>query len=437
MLMRSPARDVAKKLLMSTLITALGNDVDETEGAGVHVVPNHGNLISSLSSAASWLENAAVTTGGEGLSHRIAVYFDDGDVHWLYKHSNTGELISAWLELAEALDRPDYIEKARAYAARMVEDPVKGLYRGACREAHGLPWYWTDGGSYAGIYAARLPFHFHRIFERTGAPKLLEICSVIGETFLQRLQPSGMVDAAWSPQRSWGEGGTRLGCRAMYSMATFATLYRITNDPKYRRAYEASVNRLQRMQNDDGSFYQHYVVETGAPHPTERSIKPFFYGYLLNAIAEAYGVFGDKRVVDIAKGIGNCLIRTYRYRNAIPYCTGREMLPADRAESDTAIYSVANGLLWLYSVTKDETYRKLGQKIWFDAWQAQSTESDKPGWYGAIIQGASPELAQALDGVPENRVHLNFDPRRVGKCTLWEMVNHVFAGRRLLGISEG
>ncbi len=389
-------------------------------------------VVSSLAGVAAWMENASAATGQDGLTHRLAVYYKEGEVEWLYPHSNTGEVISAWVALSDILDRPDYLERARAYASRMISDPVKGLYRGDRKEAHGLPWYWTDGGSYAGIYGVRLPFHFHRIFEKTGHPEFLEICSTIGETILQRLLPSGLVDAGWSPQNGWKEGGTRIGCRSIYSMAMFATLYRITEDARYRQAYELSVSALVRMQNSDGSFFQHYVVETGEAHPTERSIKPFFYGYILNAIAEAYAVFGDERILEVARATGRCLLRTYRYRNAIPYCIGHELLPADRAEASTAIYSVANGLLWLYSVTKETEFLVLGQKIWMDACLAQSFADGLPEWRGAIIQGTNPELGHMIEGVPENRIHLRFDPHRVGKCTLWEMVNHVFAGQRLL-----
>lgn len=397
-----------------------------------HSRPSREAVVESLRGVASWMEQASASTHAEGLSHRIAVYHEEGKVDWLYPHSNTGEVISAWMDLGDILERPDYLERAQAYASRMINDPVKGLYRGEVQEAHGLPWYWTDGGSYAGIYGARMPFHFHRIFAKTGAYEFLEICSTIGETMLGRLLPSGLVDAAWSPQNGWKEGGTRIGCRVIYAMATFATLHRITGDQKYLEAYESSVHALRRMQNADGSFFQHYVVETGAPHPTEKSIKPFFYGYVLNAIAEAYAVAQDERILEVAEGIGQCLIQIYRYRNAIPYCTGDDMLPADKVESETAIYSVSNGLLWLHSVTGESEFLALGSKIWADAAYAQSSDCHKPGWYGAIIQGANPELARPLEGVPANRTHLLYDPRRIGKCTLWEMVNHVFAGRRLL-----
>jgi hypothetical protein len=277
----------------------------------------------------------------------------------------------------------------------------------------------------------RLPWHFDRLATFTGDERFREMCGVIGRTLLSRQRASGLVDAGWSPERGWDEGGTRVGCRFIYSIATFASLYRLTGDSAYLRGYERSVRALVKMQRPDGSFYQHYLVDSGEPHPTERSVKPFFYGYILNAIAEAHSVFRDDRILKVACRLGDCLVRTYAYRNSIPYCTG-DMPPADRTEADAFVTDSANGLLWLSRETDHASYEDLALKLWIDAWKSQIEAPGRAGWDGAIIQGANPGLTETLDGVPSNRTHLRFDPLKLGKCSLWAMVNHITASKRIL-----
>lgn len=390
-----------------------------------------GVLEESLRGLAAWMEAASGPDPERGYCHRIATYYEDGRMSWLYPHSNTGETISVWLDLAEMLDCPQYEEWAYAYARRMIDDPVKGIYRGEEKSAHGLAWYWTDGGSYSGLYAMRMPYHYRRIYEKTGYEPFLDICSVIGGTLRERLRPSGLVDAGWSPTNGWAEGGVRCGCRFIHSMATFATLYDITRDPAYEESYERSLKTLQHMQQPDGGFYQHYSLATADPLPQEGAIKPFFYSYILNALEEAYRALEDERLLEIGRRLGWCLVRLYRYRNAIPYCIGEELLPADRVEADTAIFSVSNGLLWLHSVTGVEEFLTTGQRIWLDAYGVQWRGTERPGWHGAILQGANPDLATEIEGVPTNRMHLRAESGRMGKCTLWEVVNHALAARRM------
>jgi hypothetical protein len=387
-------------------------------------------VLESLRGAASWLEAAEDSARGSGVGHRIAVYFADGRIDWMYPHGNTGEVISAWLDLAVLLDRPAYIQRAIRYARTLLDDPVRGIYRGPLAEAHGMAWYWTDGGSYSGLYSMRLPWHFDRLASLTGDEEFREICEVIGRTLLSRQRSSGLVDAGWSPERGWDEGGTRVGCRFIYSIGTFATLYRLTGSVGYLRGYERSVRALIKMQRPDGSFYQHYLAESAEPHPTERSVKPFFYGYILNAIAEAHSVFRDDRLLKVACRLGDCLIGTYAYRNSIPYCTG-EMPPADRTEADAFVTDSANGLFWLSKETGHTAYEDLALKLWIDAWKSQLEAPGRAGWDGAIIQGANPGLTETLAGVPANRTHLRFDPLKLGKCSLWAMVNHISASRRI------
>lgn len=78
--------------------------------------------------------------------------------------------------------------------------------------------------------------------------------------------------------------------------------------------------------------------------------------------------------------------------------------------------------------------RDLGVKLWTDAWLSQLDAPEQPGWHGAILHGLNPAL-RALGGGPlAGREHLRHDPGRIAKCTLWFMVNHVFAARQLLRI---
>lgn len=385
----------------------------------------------SLEGVASWLEAATESVDGSGSCHRIVEYCSGGEMQWLYPNSNTGETISAWLDLAELLARPEYIEQATAYATRITSDPIRGIYQGERKEARGLAWYWTDAGTYSGLYAMRLPFHLARIAGLTGGQGMLDLCDEIGRTLRQRQLASGIVSAAWSPETGWIRE-ERVGCRYVYALATFATLHRITGDAAYLDAYERAVGALLAMQNADGSFFQHYEAETALPHATEHSIKPFFFGYVLNAIAEAHDATHDGRLLDVARRLADYLASLYYYRHQAPYCIGREMLSTDHTEANASVYDSANGLLWLYERTGVPTYLDLALKIWYGAWTAQLHAPDRPGWHGAIILGANPTLIATLDGVPANRKHLLHNPNRIGKTSLWSMVNHVFASRRIL-----
>lgn len=385
----------------------------------------------SLEGVASWLEASTEAVRGSGSCHRIAGYFSTGEVQWLYPHSNTGETISAWLDLADLLDRPEYVDNAITYAARVTQDPIRGIYQGESKEARGLAWYWTDAGTYSGLYSMRMPFHLARIAHITKDQGTLDLCDEIGRTLRHRQLASGIVSAAWSPQTGWLRED-RVGCRYVYAVAAFATLHRITGDTTYRDSYERAVEALLVMQNADGSFFQHYDAETAQPHATERSIKPFFFGYIFNAIAEAYDTTFDARLLEAARRLADYLASLYYYRHQVPYCIGAEMLAADRTEANAAVYDSANGLLWLHEKTGEATYLDLALKIWWGAWSAQTHAPDRPGWHGAIILGANPTLSATLEGVPSNRKHLLHNPDRIGKASLWSMVNHVFASRRIL-----
>lgn len=111
----------------------------------------------SMQSLGDWIDVAGAATGESGLCYRTAIYHDTGDITWLFPHSNSAELISAWLDLAAELGDPYYETLAVAYADRLLSDPIKGLYRGERKEAHGLAWYWPDDGTYTGGYSMRPP----------------------------------------------------------------------------------------------------------------------------------------------------------------------------------------------------------------------------------------------------------------------------------------
>lgn len=83
-------------------------------------------LLASLRGVASWSETATDAARGLGVGHRVAIYNHDGTVTCT-PHSNSSETISAWLDLAETLDRPDYTARALEYGAGLVDDPVTGI----------------------------------------------------------------------------------------------------------------------------------------------------------------------------------------------------------------------------------------------------------------------------------------------------------------------
>lgn len=404
--------------------------------AGLKLLPvlTPDRIIESLQGAASWLESATETARGKGPAHRNAVYSVSGEVTWMYPHSNTGEVISGWLDLAEILKRSEYRQYAVQYATDLLEDPVKGIYQGEHKEAHGLAWYWADRGTYTCGYSMRMPAHFARLYQIESDARFLEICEVIGRTFLARQVSSGLVDAQWSPWNGWKEGGTRIGSRYVYPVATFATLFELTSQSVYQDAYERAVEVLLFMQNEDGSFHQHYDIATGAPCPIERSIKPHFFSYIFNAIIEAFAIFPDERLLQVAERLGDYIVRVHHYRRTVPYCLGEKMLPTDQVEADSAMQDSANGLLWLYSQTKNAVYLDVAAKLWMDAWSHQPDVPESPGLHGAILQGINPHLQATVAGIPTDRKHLQHDPSLIARSSMWSILNHIFASKRLLAI---
>lgn len=388
----------------------------------------------SVAGAVRWLEAATEATGRKGKCYRNALYHDDGRVTWMYPNSNTAELISAWLDSAEILGEDRLRDRAVEYADTLLQDAVHGLYRGPCEEAHGLPWYWTDIGTYSGLYAMRMPYHFDRLHALTGDSRYREICEVIGRTLLSRLLPSGIVTCAWNPQDGWIHE-VRVGSRYLYAVATFATLWRITGEGAYREAYERALVALERLQNPDGSYFQMYDPRTGKP--MDASIKMHFTSYLLNAIAEAYEVTSEPRLLTIACKLADHLAGLFYYRHAIPYCTGNVDNACDLTEADSSIQDSVGGLLWLKSQTGEPVYSDVARLLWSESWLHQISDEAEAGWAGAIIRGINPTQTQTLEGVAANRKHLHYDPTVIARCDLWFVVNHIMASRRLLNAIHG
>ncbi len=384
----------------------------------------------SLEATAQWLTTAVEESGHPGKCCRNALYHEDGRVTWLYPNSNTAELISAWIDLAHLHGDDSYTQRAVDYADGFLSDPEKGLYRGADLEAHGLPWYWTDGGTYGGLYAMRMPFHLHRLYEETGEARYLDICDVIGRTLLRRQLDSGMVSAAWDPQIGWMHE-MRVGSRYVYAVATFATLWRITGDEAYRRAYDKALSAMLRLQNPDGSFFQMHDPRTA--QPLDSSIKMHFTAYILNTLLEAHTVTKDARLVECARRVSDHLAGVFYYQHMVPYCTGKVGEPADQMEADSSIQDSSAGLFWLADLTGEAVYRDVALKLWFESWLHQIPQGGREGWKGAVMRGVNPTVDQTIAGVPTNRKHLHHDPTVIGRSDLWFAVSHVFASRRLLG----
>lgn len=362
----------------------------------------------SVQGVADWLDAASDATGEPGLCFRSSVFHPSGEISWTHPHSNTSELISAWLDIAEMTaedrNREPYRAKAIAYGDRLVSDPVRGFYRGEMEEAQGLAWYWTDDSTYTGGYSMRAPAALHRLHVLTGDARYQETCEMIGRTFLLRQLPNGFVNmVGWCPQKGWLSERIA-GCRYVYSLATFATLYQITSDAVYQTAYEKAVAVLLQMQREDGAFYQHYDPVT--LEPTDSSIKLHFFSYIFNALAEAYAIFRDERLVSCAKKMGDFLVATYAARHQLPYCLD-PVYKSDLSGAHSAIQDSANGLFWLSSVTKDPAYSDLAVKLWLEAWLNQPVAPNCPGWHGAIPIGDK-------------------------RCDVWFATSHLFASRRLL-----
>ncbi|MDQ8194789.1 hypothetical protein QEH59_10155 [Coraliomargarita sp. SDUM461004] len=386
-------------------------------------------LKASLHGVGMWLTAASETTGASGKLHRNAVYHQDGRVTWLYPNSNTGELISAMLDLGFVLEDTSWTDAASAYADALLDDSVHGLYRGERLEAHGLAWYWTDAGTYTGGYSMRMPAHFFRLYEATGNQRYLDACDWIGRTMLDRQLESGLVTAAWNPQDGWMPE-PRMGSRYMYPLATFATLWKVTGDAKYLSAYERALPTVLAMQNEDGSFFQCYDPMTGTA--VDDSIKFHFYAYILNALEEAFTITKDDRILNCAVRLADHLAGVFYYRHTVPYCGGNVASPTDQTEADSTMQDSCAGLLWLAKLKGQSVYRDIASKLLIEAMVHQLPVTADDGWAGALLRGVNSSLDGTIAGVPSNRRHLNYDPTLIARCDLWCVVNHIRACRRLL-----
>lgn len=379
-----------------------------------------------------WLDSACRSTGEEGCCHRTALFHQDGRITWLYPHSNCSELIRGWLDLGASLQDRRYRNIALSYANRLIDDPLRGLYNGPVREAGGMMWYWRDDGTYTGGYSMRIPGVFLRLQEELNEKRFAEASIAIGETFLRRQLSSGAVNmVAWSPDRGWFAEDT-MGSRYAYCVATFASLYSLTQDRRYKAAYELAVQALLKMQQPDGSFFQFY--DPVSLEPQDQSIKIHFFAYLFNAMEEAYAVFPDERLLACGMAMKEYLAGLYYYRRQLPYCYNAEH-PSDLVEADSAVYDSASGLLWLYQVTGDPTALDLGIRLWNDARGCQLDCPEYPGFHGALIRGQNP-LRKSTETAAIPVAHLQFDPTRVASCEVWFAANYIFGCKKLLHIAQ-
>ncbi len=395
-------------------------------------VINRKMVLDSMAGVAAWMRAGRASAPHGGKSHRMAVYNREGAVTWMYPNSNTGESISAWLDLAEYLECPRYQDYAIEYGKTLIEDKKHGLYGGLAPEALGLMWYWTDIGTYSSLYAMRVPCHFIRLHALTGDTAFLEASERIGDTLVRHQLPSGLVGAGWSEKNGWAESGDRIGSRFVYVCATYATMYRLTGEARYQRAFERALEAMLKMQCEDGSFYQNYDPQTLQMSPSDSSTKCMFFAYILNGIAEAYEVFADPRLLDCARRLGDYIVKVYYCRGALPYCIGKKLLPADGPEANMSMYECSNGLLWLYRMVPDLRFLDIGLRLWVTAWYNQAEVLGNEELNGAILIGSDSTADRSNAGIPSNRKHLAADSSRAAKCVLWGMVNHVFASKRLL-----
>jgi len=382
----------------------------------------------SVAGVGDWLDSASAATGFAGGCYRTSLHHQNGQITWMYPYSNTTEIISAWLDIAEVLEEPRHIGKAEAYGARILEDPVKGLYGGEQESGRGMMYYWRNDGTYTGGYSMRAPEAFRRLHAATGDQRFLDASDVIGRAFLKRILPSGIVNmVGWCPKQ-----GSILvdvvGSRYAYTVSTFALLFEMTSDPVYREAYEQVVEALLKMQQPDGSFFQHYRSETlEVPDP---SIKIHFFSYIFNALAEAYSVFKDDRLVQCGRRMADFLAGHFYYLQQLPYAIQSDFA-TDRTEAASAVQDNANGLLWLYEVTGESVYLDMGAKLWLQAWLGQVDNPSLPGWHGALLRGMNPDLTPEMTKGFEG-THLEYVPSRTARCEVWFATNHVFASKRLV-----
>ncbi|EIQ00517.1 hypothetical protein OpiT1DRAFT_05062 [Opitutaceae bacterium TAV1] len=385
----------------------------------------------SLQGAAQWLRAAVAATGRPDKCCRDALYHNDGRITWFYPNSNTAELLSAWLDLAEIFNASEYLDQAIAYADGLLNDPVKGLLNDPAHpEARGIPWYWTDGGTYAGHYAMRMPIHFLRLYRKTGYNRYLDICDIIGRTLLARQLDSGLVSAAWDPNSGWMHEA-RVGSRYVCAAATFAVLWRLTGDDAYRRAWEKALAATLSMQNPDGSLFHCYDPRTA--QPLHSYVKLHFTAYVLDMIEHAHAATSDGRLLECGRKIADHLASVFYYRHIVPYCVGNVTDPTDQMEAEKPVTDSAPGLFWLAQKTGVAVYRDIAKNLWFGSWLHQLPQDREPGWAGALMGGSPrPDVRETPAGVPTNRQYVHYDPTVIGRCGVWNITHHIFASQKLL-----
>lgn len=387
-------------------------------------------VIDSMRLTGKWLKAASLATGEDGLCYRTAIFHDSGEISWLFPNSNTAELISAWLDIAEVCEDKESLEMALRYADRILNDPIRGLYRGSCEDAQGLAWYWPGDGTYTGGYSMRFPAVFHRLYKQTGDERYLAASRDIGRTFLRRLLPSGLSNmVGWCPKKGWILEGSA-GCRYVYVVSTFAALFEMTGESVYRDAYEGAVQALLKIQREDGAFFQTYDLRT--LEAADPSVKVHFFAYIFNALAEAYAVFQDERLVECARRMTSYLASQFYYRQQLVYCE-HPGFSTDLMEANTAVQDNANGLLWLHSVTGENVCLDMAVRLWIQAWLAQ-VKVEKNGWEGALVRGVRVDFDQESkeEALKMRAEHLRYEPSRVGRCEVWFVANYILVSRRLL-----
>lgn len=388
-------------------------------------------VIESMRAMAGWLGEARDAARGKGVGYRDIVYFRDGRFQWLYPHSNAGEQIHVFLWLHEFLGDDRCLQHAVEYADVAIADPVRGIYRGECREAHGLPWYWPDIGTYGAMYGMRFPYGFHMLYQKTGKKVYEEYMRLTAEPLVTRLTKIGLIDAGWSPKRGWDEGSHKVGSRIGYAMGPLALMYRVTKDRRYADALDRMIGCFERLQNPDGSFCQ--VFDTGTGAVTDPSIKNHFLGYILNGLTDAYAWSPDDRLLTMARKLAEFIVTNFYYRQVVPYCAGQSPNASDMQELDSPVIDPATGLFKLFKITKEPHHLDVALKLWWHYYTWQTFCPERPELHGAVLQGQNPDAIKYVKDIDRSREAV-VNPHRIAHVCIYYQNQYVLSTEQLLSL---
>lgn len=279
--------------------------------------PNHHNIFASLDEleevAALLLKRVLPRAGDWALRTIEALPGEEREsfgwrdyLHlrsWKHPRSNAAERIEVYLWLAKRLDDTRFREAALHAGHALLDDPVRGIYRGSEEDGQGMVWYWRDVGLYMTNYTMRVPPAFLRLARATGDKRFRDAALLCGEQLLHSQAPTGILRAGWYPKEPQDAATPlisphaldhwlpkdRINIRFAHVARAYAELFQSTGDSRYANALDRLSHALETLIHPDGSLPSD--VRVSILEPADSALKGHFLYYVLNGLVGAKRCF--------------------------------------------------------------------------------------------------------------------------------------------------